>query len=457
MSVHVFVGPTLPASTVAGLRRDAVIHPPVQHGDLLRIGPRPGDVAVIIDGYYHHAGAIRHKEILSVLAGGVRVIGCSSMGALRAVELQPYGMVGNGAVFEMYRSGVIDADDEVAIAHTEPPDYRAFTWPLVSLRHAADAARRAGALSLEHATMVIELARALHYTHRTRRALEPAGCQAAAALHSFLPEPSAHADIKASDAIDTLERLDELTASAPLPPGSWAGSGDWHNQFLYAWRAEFTGAAIEGFHVGQLAVARFHQIYEAATPRRWRRHVLQQIAGMSPADVPADALEAAALEAAAHHGLTPEAVTAEQRGFWLCDRESDELSPVQALLVILVRSYIPERSVLEVVDSQREWLDDASTQRAVAECYAVNSEVATWQPGRDVEFLTDHALRGHLAEVWEQPVSSDQALTAAARDRGFRSLADAIEAARPLFLRCRFAALAAEEALDGNHPGAVAP
>ena len=39
------------------------------------------------------------------------------MGALRAAELHPFGMVGIGQVYEWYRDGTIDADDEVAVAH----------------------------------------------------------------------------------------------------------------------------------------------------------------------------------------------------------------------------------------------------------------------------------------------------------------------------------------------------
>ena len=111
----------------------------VTHGDLLRLGPVRGDVVVIIDGYYHQRASVRHKEILALLADGVAVLGCSSMGALRAAELATYGMVGNGAVYRMYVDGVLDADDEVALAHTSAPDHRGLTCtlPLSKYRTAA--------------------------------------------------------------------------------------------------------------------------------------------------------------------------------------------------------------------------------------------------------------------------------------------------------------------------------
>jgi len=60
---------------------------------------------------------VAHKEILDVLKKGVTVVGGSSMGALRAAELDAFGMVGAGRIYECYRSGRIEADDEVAVTY----------------------------------------------------------------------------------------------------------------------------------------------------------------------------------------------------------------------------------------------------------------------------------------------------------------------------------------------------
>ena len=40
--VHVYCGPTISAAEAAGIVPGAVTHPPVQHGDLLRLDPAPG-------------------------------------------------------------------------------------------------------------------------------------------------------------------------------------------------------------------------------------------------------------------------------------------------------------------------------------------------------------------------------------------------------------------------------
>jgi len=63
----------------------------------------------IVDGYFERVPAVWHKEILWAMSRGVHVLGAASMGALRAAELHPFGMVGVGAIFEGFRDGELDA------------------------------------------------------------------------------------------------------------------------------------------------------------------------------------------------------------------------------------------------------------------------------------------------------------------------------------------------------------
>ena len=45
-----------------------------------------------------------HREILAAVRKGVRVVGASSMGALRAAEMDTLGMTGIGEVYRMYKA-----------------------------------------------------------------------------------------------------------------------------------------------------------------------------------------------------------------------------------------------------------------------------------------------------------------------------------------------------------------
>ncbi|MGW0801552.1 TfuA-like protein [Nonomuraea sp. NPDC002799] len=426
MTIHVFVGPTLPEKEVRAAAPAARTHPPVAHGDLLRLGLGAGDVAVVIDGYYHHSAALRHKEILSVLAAGAQVAGCSSMGALRAAELHPFGMTGHGHVYEMYRSGAITSDDEVAVAHTEPPEYTRLSEPLVNIRYALNAALAAGALTAERAERMLGTARALHYTERSWRAVGD--------LSAFLDRHPEQRDIKAADAVHTLRRLPE-----PVPAGAWAASGGWRNRFLYDWEATFSGVDVDGHHVGQAAVAGYQQIYHPGFPARWRSFALTRIAEWAGAGGRLSESaggggplgeSAGALAVAEAHGMA--ALSDERLRHWLTGDELRTLPSGERLRRVLVRSYRPPRLAHDLVAAAAELAADQDARTAVAESYAVNARFAAERPGQNIERLKGAMLREHLGEVWD--VDGDS-LLAAARDRGFESVDAAVGALRPFFIR----------------------
>ena len=110
MNVYIFTGPTLSPHDVCA-ELDAVCLPPVSQGDVYRAG-LSGPLAIgIIDGYFESVPAVWHKEILWALTQGIHVFGSASMGALRAVELASFGMVGIGKIFEAFRDGTLEDDD----------------------------------------------------------------------------------------------------------------------------------------------------------------------------------------------------------------------------------------------------------------------------------------------------------------------------------------------------------
>ncbi|WP_278259911.1 TfuA-like protein [Nocardioides convexus] len=80
-------------------------------------------------------------------------------------------MIGAGTVFGMYRDGVIDADDEVAVVHLREGDLSARNVPLVGVRVATAAAVEAGVLSPALADRLVATCRRQHYTERSWPAL----------------------------------------------------------------------------------------------------------------------------------------------------------------------------------------------------------------------------------------------------------------------------------------------
>ncbi len=168
----VFLGPSLRSPERAEWARHLEILPPVAAGDLLRLPLQPGDTVGIVDGYFRSRPAVRHKEILDLIERGVHVHGSASMGALRAAELNAFGMIGHGKIFADYRDGILVADDEVALVHgTAEEDYFPYTLALVNVRHALATAVAAGELPVQAAEAIIDAGRRLPFIDRTYEAI----------------------------------------------------------------------------------------------------------------------------------------------------------------------------------------------------------------------------------------------------------------------------------------------
>jgi hypothetical protein len=164
----VFIGPSLPRLEAAALL-PARYMPPIRRHDLDAIGP--AQVLVIIDGEFHQNLAVSPTEILERLDAGVAVFGASSMGAIRAAELSPMGMVGIGAIFEAYRDGRIDGDDEVALSYC-PIELSPLTVPLVNVRFWLDRVEAVGLLDPGEARALLRRARRVFYADRTAGRLD---------------------------------------------------------------------------------------------------------------------------------------------------------------------------------------------------------------------------------------------------------------------------------------------
>jgi hypothetical protein len=147
----------------------------VARGDLLREAWGQEDRVVIIDGFFREGLSVAHKEILWLLNEGVQVIGAASMGALRAAELNLYGMTGVGSVFDMYATREIDGDDEVAVQHG-PADlgYPALTVAMVNIRYGCREGAKTGLVPTTISERIVDVAKARPFAHRTWADLEEA-------------------------------------------------------------------------------------------------------------------------------------------------------------------------------------------------------------------------------------------------------------------------------------------
>jgi hypothetical protein len=176
----------------------------------------------IIDGYFERQPAVWHKEILWAMSHGIHVFGSASMGALRAAELAAFGMVGVGEIFEAYRDGRLEDDDEVAVAHgPEDSGYRSASDAMVNVRATLAAARAAGVIDEPVASELERIAKGLYYPERSYATIVELARHAALpaapldALWSWLPRGAVNQ--KRDDAIAMLETMRMFLADEPGP------------------------------------------------------------------------------------------------------------------------------------------------------------------------------------------------------------------------------------------------
>ncbi len=171
MTAIIFAGPS-----VRGLelpqRPDLIFRSPAKQGDIYRATLARPKVIGLIDGYFEGVPSVWHKEILWALSQGIRVFGSASMGALRAAELDSFGMIGIGRIYQWYRDGHLEDDDEVALIHGPyESGFLPLSEPMVNVRSTCEAAIAAGIIEPQRAEAILSAAKLVHYRERDWKTL----------------------------------------------------------------------------------------------------------------------------------------------------------------------------------------------------------------------------------------------------------------------------------------------
>ena len=140
------------------------------------------------------------------MKNGVKVFGASSMGALRASELDSLGMVGVGYCYNQYASGAIDSDDDVAVM-LDSDSLEALSTPLISMNYVFENAVCEKIITESEKEELSSIAKSTFYPKRNYSqtlAKSSLNDEKKSALIDFIRESD---DIKRQDAIELLKYI----------------------------------------------------------------------------------------------------------------------------------------------------------------------------------------------------------------------------------------------------------
>lgn len=219
MKPVVFGGPSLFGLPPA-LMRAFDVRDPARCGDVLRAAVDGARMIALVDGLFDQTPSTWHKEILWAVSNGVVLAGAASMGALRACECEPFGMIGVGRIFEDYRSGLRTADSDVALLHAPRElGYRPLTVPLVDAEATVALLRSEVVFGDGEAEAILHEASRLHFRERSWPAMLAALPVSAERRAELIVLVDRHqVSQKAADARMLLELIADERLPKPAPP-----------------------------------------------------------------------------------------------------------------------------------------------------------------------------------------------------------------------------------------------
>lgn len=204
--IIIFTGPSISIKEASKIL-EAEYRNPIKRGDILEAITESPDVIGIIDGVFHQQPAVSHREIMEALNKGIVIVGGSSMGALRASELDELGMIGIGYVYQQYKTGAVESDDDVAVI-LNPQTHEQLSDSLISIDYNLKNARDAGIISNQELEKLLEVSKSIFYPKRTYEKVFKESNLDEKVIESLKKYIQEHGyDVKRKDAIDVLKYI----------------------------------------------------------------------------------------------------------------------------------------------------------------------------------------------------------------------------------------------------------
>jgi hypothetical protein len=163
----VYLGPTLSREEASKIL-DADYRDPAKKGDFLRLAHTSDEKRYVgfIDGVFLHDYPPSPIEVYHLATRkNIELVGASSLGALRAVELEKFGMKGIGKIFQLYKNGIINADDEVAVTFVRGKNIL-LSEAMIDIRFNLFLAYKKGIISRQTKKRFVKVAKNIYFPFR---------------------------------------------------------------------------------------------------------------------------------------------------------------------------------------------------------------------------------------------------------------------------------------------------
>lgn len=165
--IKIYSGLSLVERDVKMLMPGAELAKPIKRGDVLKDIQQGYHLLAIVDGEFHQSPSVTSGEIMDALRCGMKIYGCSSMGALRASELDSYGMIGHGLIFEYIKAQKDFRDDLLGQTfHQSDDNIRLASVPYIDLHFNLLSLLQRGDIGKTACDAIMKMYRDLHYSDR---------------------------------------------------------------------------------------------------------------------------------------------------------------------------------------------------------------------------------------------------------------------------------------------------
>jgi TfuA protein len=163
----IFLGPSLNHEKAREIF-EADFRGPAKKGDLLRVSSVVDDTTIVglVDALFLQEYPPSPIEVYQLMLNkNIKLFGAASLGALRAVELEKFGMIGIGKIFELYKKGKLTADDEVAVTFVEG-EHQLQSEAMIDIRFNLFLAYRMGIINGITKKTIAKVAKSIYFPYR---------------------------------------------------------------------------------------------------------------------------------------------------------------------------------------------------------------------------------------------------------------------------------------------------